>query len=200
MVISTQSWFAQPASLLHDSVVRTENDRCGSAEVSLDFRTFAPLVPDMFFGEAWGDLVARYARHVGVLPSIFRVIQSSEKMALIVEMQVDAEGYGRVGLLGEVPLVSLERTLVGLCGRFSKVIIDDRIGIQESLAHQCVSDTDLHGRAFEVLGRSFGVDVRVWRERLCADIYTGRPLPTRAAMERVRGEVAVLVAYLQRTS
>lgn len=200
MYVSSHSWPTQAALSSAQPTSQRDEARLASVEVSLDFRTYAPLVPDMKFGRVWGEVVVAYAHRWGVLPSVLRVLRTSATHAAVIEMQVDADGYGRVGIIGEVSIDALDGTLSALGGRFSHVILDDRLQSEVQIAGSCVSDTDLHGRAYEVLGRSFGVDVAAWRRRLCDDIGTGRALPTRTAMERVRGEVAVLVSLLQSAS
>lgn len=171
-----------------------------SLQTSLHTRAFAPLVPDMSFGASWGDMVAVFAQQLGVLPSIFRVLKISDTHAVVVEMQVDAAGYGRVQILGEVLLHELADVMHDLMGRFAHAIIDDEVASHLPQNARHVSDTYLHGRAHTVMGRSFGVDIRTWRRRVRADVSTGRALPTRVAMERVRGEVALLVALLASAS
>lgn len=198
MFVSAQPWIESTPVPSLDVPVRRENPRAENKDLSLNLHSFAPLVPDMKFGQTWGALVSSYAAQFGVLPRMFRVLRISTTHAAIVEMHVDAMGYGRVGIVGTETLSSLDETLQGLRGRFAHVILDDEIGGYVTFDARCVSDTALHGRAYEVLGRSFGVDIQTWRAALREDVRTGRPLPTRVALERMRGEMAVWVALLQR--
>lgn len=189
-----------PDSLTSPSVIsfreRAHTHGTPALNTPLHTRAFAPLVPDMSFGAIWGDMVTMYAQQLGVLPNVFRVLRLSETHAAIVEMQVDAAGYGRVQVLGDVPLHELAGALPDLMGRFAHAIIDDELASFVPSGARYMSDTRLHGRAHTVLGRSFGVDIRAWRTRLREDLRTGRALPTRVAMERMRAEVALLVALL----
>lgn len=163
-------------------------------------RVFAPLVPDMQFGRSWGEWVEGYAQRFGVLPQVFRVVRLSPTQVVIGELQVDAAGYGRVCLAGELRPEALPTVLVGLMGRFGRAIVDEELldAVPASIA--VVSDAALHARSAEELQRPFSVETERWRTKLAADLLSQRALPTRAAMERMRAEMMALVAVLQSAS
>lgn len=200
MQITPKTWNSDVLSPAPASADTLFGRRSRVLSGTLGVRAFAPLVPDLRFGSSWGELVEGYAQRFGILPCVFRVLRLSDTHAAVIEMQVDAEGYGRVGMLGEVELTELGSVLTGLMGRFSHAIVDASLAQQVSGVPRCVDDTFLHARAHVELQSMFDVDVDTWRDRLRTDLRTRRSLPTRVAMERIRGESAVLVTLLQRAS
>lgn len=200
MQITPKTWTPDVFPLSLDSVRPVFGRTPRAVSGTMGARAFAPLVPDLRFGRSWGELVEGYAQRFGVMPCVFRVLRLSHTHAAMIEMQVDAEGYGRVAVIGEVALTELESALTGLMGRFSHAIVDASLGTYLGRAPRRIDDASLHARARTELHTPFDADVGTWRERLRTDLRTKRSLPTRVAMERVRGEIAVLVTLLQRAS
>lgn len=200
MQITPKTWTPDVLSPSIDSACAVIWRRPRTVAGTLGVRAFAPFVPDLRFGRSWGELVEGYAQRFGIMPCVFRVLRMSRTHAAIIEMQVDAEGYGRVGVIGEVELTELEAALTGLMGRFSHAIVDESLAPYVARAPRRIDDASLHAHARTELLSPFEADVETWRERLRADLRTRRSLPTRVAMERVRGEIAALVTLLQRAS
>lgn len=163
-------------------------------------RVSSPLVPDLHFGRSWGEWVEGYAQRFGVLPQVFRAVQVSEHRVILCELQVDAAGYGRVRVAGELAPTFLPTMLEGLLGRFGCVIVDASLLEPLKSLTSVMSDSELHARCEDELGRAFSVEPELWRAKLHEGLCAGRSLPLRAALERVRAEMMALVAVSQTAS
>ncbi len=175
-------------------VVSAKKDRERSAHRQVVSPTpVVSLIPDMrWLGCSTKQWVARYAQHVGGLPHIVRVVRLRRDAVAMVELRVDANGYGQVRRLRDASLRTWESVLFEYADERTVVIVDADLQVQRGkMCGICWQDDDVHQRAAWMCDAGMGVEFSTWKGRVCEDLQSHRALRLRVALERLRGEMVM---------
>lgn len=174
---------------------RTDASRFPSTRLDAS-RCFVPLLPDLRFEREWSETVAQYGQRFGVLPQVFRATQLAPNRIVICELLTDAAGYGQVRVAGELRVEEFHRAAPQLLGRFGRMIVDAALADQMPEAVHLIRDTELQEATWDRSSLHWGMGVDAWRQALAVGLDESRPLRVRAALERVRMEMAAWLELL----